>query len=511
MNNKSSPKTETISPIRPLYLGLSFLIVLMVGISIQLPHLHDEIWQDEAYMLINYASNGPLYPFTHYRLPNNHPLISSLLSLFWEPLDSTPTIRTLPLFVYALSLFLISFLVARFLDWRIGLLTLILFVSSSVVENFALQLRGYGFSWPLMITLAVLTPLYAKTGLLKWAFWYGLLQALLIGIVPSNAVMSGILIIWGYYLAGSVKAPFSKKLIRIFLLSLLPLLGLLFYTFIWQDLLAHSRRPFSEWQSSELFLHLSNTLLMETWIVLVALIIFSILGYQTRLKLTPTLPKDLDAGSLKKVAGLSDLLTPRDILTLLIIILLVALGWIFGASNPPFPRNFIPLLPILFLIPSYFLVWLWDSSVKHWFSHYLFIFLSASILILFSFTPSCDSLSLSAQPKQNLCYLPYRVDFHPTQALLRMYTKSEGKNVMIVTGYDGFYALKIVIDRLPFKNLLLVHYSQWQTKKDKFKISMPSFIVARSTSSMQNMLQAMEISHPYRMWNDSGYFKIYMP
>ena len=80
--------------------GMLLLFGVAGGIFLVLPHLADYIWQDEAYTLIRFSSTGPFYPFTNYHIPNNHPLFSSLISLWWDWGDSTTSIRLLPFIIF---------------------------------------------------------------------------------------------------------------------------------------------------------------------------------------------------------------------------------------------------------------------------------------------------------------------------------------------------------------------------------------------------------------------------
>lgn len=131
------------------------LIFMLIGVLLVLPRLFDAVWQDEAYTLLEFASHGFLYPFTDYHLPKNHVLLSALLSIWGVPGDSIVALRSPFLLAFIVSMGLLAWAAKRMAGNIAALLAVAFFAFSTITENFALQLRGYGIPW-LFVTMMVL-------------------------------------------------------------------------------------------------------------------------------------------------------------------------------------------------------------------------------------------------------------------------------------------------------------------------------------------------------------------
>ena len=127
--------------------ALPLALVLLTGLGLALPHLRDEVWYDESYTLDYFATGNLGHAFTRYHEPNNHILFSALLSVWRGVTDAAPVLRLLPLMFFLVALVLLAAGAARLAGGVAGMLAGMLFATSHVTLNFALQLRGYGPSW----------------------------------------------------------------------------------------------------------------------------------------------------------------------------------------------------------------------------------------------------------------------------------------------------------------------------------------------------------------------------
>jgi len=311
-----------------------FIILILLGIVggifLIYPHLADNIWQDEAYTLIKFSTSGPFYPFTNYHVPNNHPLFSSLMSLWWGWGDSIVHLRLLPFLIFIFVLALFAYTAKRLGGPVAAIFATIMFATSQVTENFALQIRGYSLSWLPVTACLLALPHYIEHGHKKWIILFIISSAVCIAIIPSNMFICLAFVLWGFSLIFlNKKLYIRQKLLQVLLILLGPLLGMVSYSLIWNEVIKESQKKWSMWNYSEIIQHwtwatISDFMLLIPFILFGALLLFK--GALT--------DKSLSIGS------------PRNQLLLLSSLIISFLFWMIISPNPPFPRTFVPFLPV---------------------------------------------------------------------------------------------------------------------------------------------------------------------
>ena len=160
------------------------------------PGLSDEIWQDEAFTLLRYASAGFWQPFLIYFEPNNHPLFSALLSL-WQRLVGDNAgdnlLRLLPFGFFLAAIPATFFAGRRLHGTACGFIAALLLAASTVSANHATQLRSYALAWlpfALMLWCALNVNVPHAT---RWRIGYALSAVFAVALLPSNLLFSLIL------------------------------------------------------------------------------------------------------------------------------------------------------------------------------------------------------------------------------------------------------------------------------------------------------------------------------
>ena len=126
-------------------------------------------------------------------------LFSGVLSLTWERGDTPAQIRMLPLWTWFATLIAITVSGIRILGCRAGLIGLAVFCGSSLTEAFALELRGYAFSWPWILLMgATILPFLNGSNRLA-GLAYGLGAVGCTAIMPTNVLAGGVCLSWAVF------------------------------------------------------------------------------------------------------------------------------------------------------------------------------------------------------------------------------------------------------------------------------------------------------------------------
>ncbi|MFH0910187.1 MAG: hypothetical protein V1918_01570, partial [Planctomycetota bacterium] len=83
--SKPGPEPESRGALELFFLLLPFF----AAFAFLFPHLYDDVWYDEGYMLERFATGRVWDAFTDYHLPNNHILYTVALSLWKRMLGSS--------------------------------------------------------------------------------------------------------------------------------------------------------------------------------------------------------------------------------------------------------------------------------------------------------------------------------------------------------------------------------------------------------------------------------------
>ena len=205
------------------------------------PRLASPVWQDEAATLLLYASGAVLSPFTHYALPNNHMLLSAVLAALWSPGTDPLVLRWLMLGTFGLSLVLTWTVGRRLFGPAAALLGLALFAASALTPAFALQLRGYAFSWPWVLACLLAAHAYLRNGGGVAALALCATACLL--ILPTNLLATALAVLLAAGLVYRDAVPGLRR--RLGTALVLASIGCAWYGVVWSDVLAHAARRWS--------------------------------------------------------------------------------------------------------------------------------------------------------------------------------------------------------------------------------------------------------------------------
>ena len=478
--------------------SLLLILVFACGLLIALPHLMDEVWQDEAYTLIHFSGKGALHPFTDYHLPNNHILFSSLVSLFWNWGDPLWHIRLTPFIIFALSLAVFATASVRLGGLPVGILSLFLFAFSSVTENFALQMRGYGLSWLLFAIILISLPLYTQYGHKRWAFCYVSASAASVLTLPTNLFLCAVPIGWCAVVALTLNRPLRDKIIRLVVIAIAPLFGLIGYGAVWPQLLSNSRRAFSNWESLELLRHVFISIYVEFWWLLP----FAVAGFLF-----------LTADSLEDKSFRIG--SPRNHLLLIICLVVIIPVWIVAMPTKPFPRNLLPLVPFGYYTFGVLCVAAWERIFPQLNNRRVITFV---LLILASIGYRAMGHAFPyrghANAKGNdLIYQHYHDDFSPSQTINLLSKFPKDLKRLVVTDYEAYYTLSFaLINSLRMDTgINILHYMSWPEVAPKANLGHPPMIVVKDTENLKKILETTGSTRvPYRKVEKFGIFNIYV-
>ncbi|MGQ0587327.1 MAG: hypothetical protein ACT4PK_09010 [Gammaproteobacteria bacterium] len=473
--------------------GLGFV----AGILLALPHLQDPVWQDEAYMLMNFSDRGFLYPFTDYHLPNNHVLFSALLALWSDPGDSVPYTRLLPLSCFVLALPLLYVGVERLAGRPAAIVALVLFAMSPVTRDFAAQLRGYAASWVPLSALLLLTPRLALDGRKASGVLYAISAVASVAILPTNLWFCLALALWGCALClGHADASRSRRGARVAVLLGAPLLGLAAYVLVWEQLLAAANKPWGGWGYAAAGLHwIEATLSNQLWLLPVA-----VLG------LTALARRLMDPAERRAARGEA----------LLLLSLAASLGLMAALLRyPPLPRTYVPALPLWYAAVALVLAGAWRlrplaaspvAAVGVFMAVVLGLFVTS-----WRGSPCGGTPPESAFP-QDLCHAFYRQEYRPGLVAAALGALPRQDQLTVVTDDEAFWALSFLVRQgeVAFP-LELVDLKTWEKEeRDAAGVRPPGLVVTRSQPALEHMITGLGLSaRPYREIADTGYFKLY--
>jgi hypothetical protein len=471
------------------YRALLLMLAIVAAVIPVIPHLGDPVWQDEAYTLMRFASQGWLYPFTDYHLPNNHVLLSSALSGWWSAGESVSQIRAPLLVVYILSVLCL----AGTVYWRFGALeaaaVLFVFVAGAIVPIFALQLRAYGPSWLFVVIMLAAMIRLVETGRWTAGIAFSLAGAALLACVPSNALVVAVFAFAGLLHLLSTKATCVQKSKVAAVLALGPLPGLIAYLGIWRHVLAAMRHPFSDWGRPQLLLEFFGTLLADRVVYLP----FVALGIVV----------------LWKEARRGDT-AARFVQSMMTAVVLVPLLFVMLAPAAPFPRNLVPLMPLLSFVLGLSLAW--GLKSMPWIggsgSRMTLALLVASVAAIVLPRLGIDCTRISELHRvDNLCRPYFQNRYEPEIVVAHLLKNPDLRKRPILANYEAFYAL-LFLDFNFQLNLNLSFVNDYQQESDR---PVPVLVAGGAETVEELQLLAKLDQVPYELALDSGYFRVYAP
>ncbi|MEO8386705.1 MAG: hypothetical protein ABI583_15755 [Betaproteobacteria bacterium] len=483
------------------------IVVALIGVALinAWPGLSDEIWVDEAFTLENYANAGMWRPFVTYLNPNNHVLFSALLA-GWRQLipDSVDAgwLRTLPLLIFLLTIPATYFAARRLNGPLCAFIACLMFASSSVTANHATQLRGYGPSWlPFALMLWSALNINAVSSK-KWRVLYVFSSAAAVAILPSNLFLALILAtaLTAYHLVNTPHQIRDGKWGMLVLFAG-PCCGLLAYVFVWGNLVTAANIDWSGWNRNRLFGQwITATLVDFIWFLPIPAA-----GLGIALWLARTQFKLTDASG-------------RRVAAQLLLALLPPLGlvvFIYALPKPPFPRTFVPLLPVWYCLIGMFAGIAINALSRRWrVATGAALVLAVASAVHGMRQQPCGGLSPRQEGVQHqidLCYQFFRHDFHPSRVLATLLRLQAQEARPIIADYDGIRTLRIVAKG----KINVMHYGE-QFAPIRARMRSPlahtdyPIMVVYDHQQVVDWAKLLSLdADEYRLVEDTGYYKIY--
>src|SRR5690606_35629043 len=121
-----------------------------------------------------------------------------------------------------------------------ALLGLALFAASALTPAFALQLRGYAFSWPWVFIGLLAAHAYLRTGSRIAALTLTLSATACLLILPTNLLATVLAVLLAAGLVQRDAVPGLRR--RLGIALVLASIGCAWYGVVWSDVLAHATR-----------------------------------------------------------------------------------------------------------------------------------------------------------------------------------------------------------------------------------------------------------------------------
>jgi len=327
---------------RPIPLWQWFLLVAGAPISMCAARLNQDLWHDEIYTLVTFAAAGPRKIVTDYSAPNNHVLYSLVLWIVQE-FSTTNFALRLPSLAFSIGTLAMTFRAA----WRLGdqtmavLATLLLGLNQMFLIH-AIQVRGYPLAMFLFVWLINLA--IPEQGSLRFSRFAGiaLVAAAFLYVTPSDllffAPLAAAALVWqaaavrnAVYNAASDERAANRRTIAAIVAAWTVAFALaaLCYAPIARQVLEHRgpRTPFT-----------FGTILFAAEALMTP-------ATHDFVYLAPAFLLGLIAWCVRRFRG-QQVDSPAA--------LVLSLGMVLGAflltaalGVSPFPRNFLPLLPLV--------------------------------------------------------------------------------------------------------------------------------------------------------------------
>ena len=470
---------------------ITIILLWVLGTLRVLPGLSDAVWQDEAATLLLYANREFTYPFAVYPQPNNHMLFSGVLSLTWERGDTPVQIRMLPLWTWFVTLVAITITAIRILGPRAGLIGLAVFCGSSVTGAFALELRGYAFSWPWILLMAATVLPFVRGSNRPAGLAYGLGAVGCIAIMPTNVLAGGVCLSWAFFdrIFGrnSLPAGWQTRFAAALVFSVA---GLGIYMGVLDDVRMHAAAAWSTWTNSRIFNHWFESTLGEfVWA-------------------TPLMAAGLLA-SLWRL-GRRQTHSQAEPGTLLFLALFTVIAVTLALSPVAlFPRTFVPLLPLWCLSVGGLISSGLDLLFNRWAFDRLKLAAGGAlgVFALGHFTPPCAGDLQNGS--QDLCHQFYHQEYFPARALAQLNELLNGSNLPVMLDTEAAWALGFEYWNRPGAVLRLFEYRNWASSVGGEV--RPRFVVSPTPEGVTGMLQSIGFEAPRSIdvLAESGYFNVY--
>lgn len=174
---------------------IGLLLIFIVFYWIQKDHLRLDFWNDEIYTLKHFVFAPLTTTLSDYHVPNNHIFFNLINNIYlkiigvdnlFDLMDKPYLIRLLPFIYSIITILYVYFLGEKFFNSAIGILSVIILLSSISFFNFGLQLRGYSLSMMLLTMIIFYSLKYLETKEKRDSIFIIILSFLAFYTVPVN-------------------------------------------------------------------------------------------------------------------------------------------------------------------------------------------------------------------------------------------------------------------------------------------------------------------------------------
>ncbi len=399
------------------------LVLLIIFFVIQLQHINADFWNDELYTLKHFVFTSFFTTITDYHVPNNHVFFNLLNNAYIKItnvgslhslMDHPYRLRILSIF-YSLLVLVVTYSVAnQFLNRTVGLLSVVVLMTTIAFHNFSHQIRGYALSTLFLMIIVYLCLAYLKSHRRHQLFLLSFIVCLLIYTIPSNLlpVVSILVFLSCFFLIHHYKQLtwISKNALSnlvyqpSFLLIIAIITGvgmaLCFYSWIFTDVFfnsyVESKKPFQLSQLTFYVPHITDGFASQRWMLLILFLTgFAINFAQIKKWLSPLF------------------------LFLAICTLPILMVYIRGDKAPL--RVFVVIMPLMSLISAIGLYAFW-GLIKKWFKYDLLFIAIVLVYCLITFRGELKAIDqkllndiITNKRSQQLDYQYYADRYQPLE------------------------------------------------------------------------------------------------
>lgn len=464
------------------------LIVILIAAAIALlPALQAEVRQDEAATLLEFSAHGAWYPSTTYILPNNHMLFSAVLALWRTVVDGTVGLRALP----ALMLGCTSALLYAFGKREFGLAAtvcaLAFFLGSDLMLGFGLGLRGYPFTWPAALAMAMCAPAYLRSGALGWACGWFVGCAWAIVSVPTNVLLVPVTIVWAFACVRfDHRTPWRQLASRAAGALGLACAPLLVYTAHAGKMARMAQHLSGTWSPGELTAHWLLATGGQIW----PLLLVAVAGIVIHAR-TESLPRAV-----------------RRALLWCAVYLAVVPAALSVLPMAPYPRILVPFLPMWCLALG--------TVVAYGCTRWPLLATAPGLALLATLgfacgkmLPACGGHALERGRGNDLCQQYYRANYHPRALMHEMERRLRGTSATVMLDTEASLAFAVAVGKRVDYPVKVLHFDRWRRLTPAAR---PSFVVTSGEAELEATLARVTTARPLlaEVAIDSGFFfKLY--
>ncbi len=231
----------------------SIIFLILIGLLISLPFLiallriiNVDFWYDEVHTLKGFVFTSLKTTLSDYHRPNNHIFHNLINNIYLKALgvknlyalmDSPYKIRLLHFFYTLVAIVFIYLIGLKFFNREIAWVSLVIFVTSIPLYNFALQIRGYTLSLMLATIFIFFIFGYETKPTVGKLFGIGVIVTLLLYTIPLNLYL--ILSFGIVYLIKFLQKHKKEYLYMMVAMLSGTVAGMILYIPVWKDLVGN--------------------------------------------------------------------------------------------------------------------------------------------------------------------------------------------------------------------------------------------------------------------------------